>query len=83
MQTPEQLWNHGEWMIRAMLAKKIAQDSNSLERLLNKELYSISDYEIREKEDHFESYNIHTGEALYEAESRDEAYRDLLEEFGA
>ena len=44
--------------------------------------WSFDDYDVRKKGNHVESYNIHTGEALFEAFDESEAWRDLREEFG-
>ena len=83
MLTGEQLWNRGNWIMKALLEKKRRQERNPLKRLLDKERYGIDDYDVRKKGDHFESYNKITGESLFEAYSEEEAYADLREEFSA
>ena len=67
------------WVMRAEAAAKIAKARNPLPRLIGE--YDISDYSIRKKGDHFESYNTITGEGLFEAQTRTEALADLQEEF--
>ena len=68
-----------EWMLKAIAEAKRRQRMNPLPRLIGN--YSIEDYDIRKKGDHFESYNKRTGEALFEAFSYEEAMADLRAEF--
>lgn len=75
----KRLWNMGEWYFRALQEKRIAASKKTYARLTNH--YRIQDYEVREKGDHYASYNLFTGEIFLEAESYDEAWRDLKEAF--
>lgn len=75
--TGEQMWNLGDWRLRAIYESKRAEATNPLPRLLNKEIYSENDYAVRKKGDHFESYNRITGESLFEAFSYEEAMADV------
>ena len=67
------------WWVRAQQEKRRAQSSGDYARLTKH--YSIGDYDIRKQGDHFESYNTITGEVLFEAQTREEAKRDLREVF--
>ena len=80
--TNEQFQVFGNWLINARLEAKERQKRNDYKRLTNRELYSIDDYNIRKKGDHYESFNRITGEGLFEASTLEEAMRDLREEFG-
>lgn len=80
--TQEQFDVFGNWLINAQLEAKERQKRDDYKRLTNRELYSIDDYSIRKKGDHYESFNTITGEGLFEAFSIEEAMRDLREEFG-
>ena len=74
-------YESGDWILRAIAEAQRAQRKNPLPRLIGE--YSIDDYNVRGKGDHFESYNKITGESLFEAFSEEEAWADLREEFAA
>ena len=73
-------WFESDWVMRDQLSAKRARIKNPLPRLLTQ--YTIIDYGVRKiKEDLWESYNLITGEQLYQAQSESEAWSDLKEEF--
>lgn len=73
------LWGYGEWMFHAMLNKKKTQARNDYARLTTH--YDIGDYDIRKRGDHWEGYNMKTGEVLTEGVSYDETVKNLREAF--
>lgn len=70
------------WLIEARKEGKQRQKKGDMKRLLNRNVYSYDDYDVRKRGDHVESYNKITGEVLFEAFDETEAWRDLREEFG-
>lgn len=79
MKTGKQLWEHGNWMLKAIADKKRAQASGDYERLTTR--YDISDYDIRKNGDGWRAVNMKTGEILCEGVSYDETQRALTEAF--
>lgn len=81
--TPEQLWNHGEWMLKAYAEK---QQKARKQKYRREENWSINDFDVRTRGEIVESYNKRNGEILYrypnEAFAETEAWADLHEEFG-
>ena len=80
-QTPQQRWEHQNWRMRNEVEAKQIEKKNVLGRLLDPKVYSIYDYDIRPRDDHFESYNKITDEALFEASTHEEAMADLRDAF--
>jgi len=84
MQTPEQIWNHGDWMLRAYAEKQRKQ--KKVQRRDPLEGFCLDDFSVRTVNGRHESYNKITGEVLYsyptEAFAESEAWADLREEFG-
>ena len=69
------------------MVKKIREDRKARNRAISESLndprrgYSLEDFDVRKRGDHFESYNKRTGKKLFEACSWSEAWADLREEF--
>ena len=82
MVTPEQNWDLGEWMLKRYAERQYRELKNK-RRAESGIVYGRDDYDIRKKGDHYESYNVHTGESLYEALTYEEASADLRETFGS
>lgn len=78
----QQFDSFANWLIEARKEGKERQKKGDIKRLLNRNVYSYDDYDVRKKGDHVESYNKITGEVLFEAFDETEAWRDLREEFG-
>lgn len=78
----QQFDSFANWLIEARKEGKERQKKGDIKRLLNRNVYSYDDYDVRKKGDHVESYNKITGEALFEAFDEKEAWRDLRQEFG-
>ncbi len=68
------------WTQRAMWYTRETRRKNK--HGLERKKWSYEDYNVRKRGNHAESYNIHTGETLFEAYDETEAWRDLREEFG-
>jgi hypothetical protein len=81
--TPEQLWNHGEWMLKAYAEK---QRKARKQKYRREENWSVDDFDVRHNGETIESFNKHTGRVLYtypaEAFAEREAWNDIHEEFG-
>lgn len=78
-QTPEQWWRSTEWLLNAYAEKQLKQKRSKRRDPLSG--FTADDYAVRKRGDHYESYNIHTGKALYEAMTIEEARADIREEF--
>lgn len=81
--TPEQLWNHGEWILKAYAEK---QRKARKQKYRREENWTANDFDVRTRGEIVESYNKQTGKVLYkypnEAFAEAEAWADIREEFG-
>ena len=78
----EQNWFLGEWMLKRYAERQYRELKNK-RRVAAGIVYTREDFDIRKRGDHWESYNIKTGESLFEAMTYEEAMADLREEFGS
>ena len=81
MVTQRQFDHYAAWMIKARQDAKKAKAAYDRQKAEGRH-YSLEDYDVRKRGDHYESYNKLTGETLFEAFTMAEARADLREEFG-
>lgn len=81
MLSNEQFTKYANWMYQRKQEQRIEE-----KRLANKKMFEpkwdFDDYDIRRTKRGYESYNIHTGESLFPAQTHEEAMYDLKCEFG-
>lgn len=77
MRTGQQLWNHGDWMLKAF-----AERNRKQRKKHNSQPEDIFKYGVRLRDNDFVGYNRNTGKILFEAESYDEARNVLNELYG-
>ena len=79
MRTGEQLWNYGDWMMKAEVEKRRKQKRSAKTPAPT----DIFKYDVKVKDEAFVGYNRNNGHVMFEAESYDEAKRVLEELYSA
>lgn len=78
MRTGKQLWNYGDWMLKAFAERNRKQRSKQ-----HSQPEDIFKYGVGMRDDDFVGYNRNTGKVIFEAESYDEARNVLNELYGS